>query len=157
MVVEAEFEGNNSQARGASNLRRFFRVLFSRWLVIFGVVVIFVAVMTPILASVLAPYDPYEQDLSQSLQKPSGQHLLGTDSLGRDTLSRLIYGSRNSMLVGVVALSIAATIGIAMGLFAGYFGGWRDHLLMRVMDALFAFPTITLAPIGLSPLANRLR
>ena len=82
---------------------------------IFGVVIILLVVFTAIFAPLLAPYDPYDQNLSESLVKPSSHHLLGTDSLGRDTLSRLIYGSRNSLLVGVVALGIAASIGITHG------------------------------------------
>src|SRR5512143_3639663 len=90
--------------------QRFLRVLFGRKIVIFGVVVILLVVLTAIFVPWLAPYDPYDQDLSQSLALPSAQHLLGTDALGRDTLSRLIFGSRNSLLVGVVALVIAAAV-----------------------------------------------
>jgi ABC-type dipeptide/oligopeptide/nickel transport system permease subunit len=146
-MVQAEILNSNLAGAGGrvSEMRRFTRVLFSRWLVIFGVVIIFLAVITAVFAPLLAPYGPYEQDLAQSLQKPSAQHLLGTDSLGRDTLSRLIYGSRVSLLVGVVALSIAATIGITMGLFAGYLGGWVYTVIMRFIDSLMCFPMIMLA------------
>jgi len=125
--------------------QRFLRVLFSRKIVIFGVVVILLVVLTAIFAPWLAPFDPYDQDLSQSLSLPSTQHLLGTDALGRDTLSRLIFGSRNSLLVGVVALVIAAAVGITMGLFAGYLGGWSYTIIMRLVDSLMCFPMIVLA------------
>jgi peptide/nickel transport system permease protein len=125
--------------------RHFTRVLFSRGLVIFGAAVILVVSLTAIFAPFLAPYDPYDQDLAATLQQPSHAHLLGTDSLGRDTLSRLVYGSRNSLLVGVVALGIAATVGIIMGLLAGYLGGWVYTIIMRFVDSLMCFPMIPLA------------
>ncbi|HTY81675.1 MAG TPA: ABC transporter permease, partial [Dehalococcoidales bacterium] len=126
----------------ANETRRFFRVLFGRPLVVFGVVIILLVVFTAIFAPLLAPYDPYNQDLSASLAKPSAQHLLGTDQLGRDTLSRLIYGTQNSLLVGVVALGIAAAVGISLGLIAGYFGGWVYAVIMRFIDSLMCFPMI---------------
>jgi peptide/nickel transport system permease protein/oligopeptide transport system permease protein len=81
------------------------------------------------------------------MQKPSGTHLLGTDNFGRDTLSRIIYGSRVSLMVGVLALGIAALVGMTLGLLAGYFGGWIQTVIMRVMDALMAFPMLVLALI----------
>ncbi len=140
-----------------SELRRFVRVLFGRPLVIFGVVIILLVILVAIFAPLLAPYDPYEQDLSQSLVKPSAAHLLGTDSLGRDTLSRLIFGTRNSLLVGVVALGIAAVIGITMGLFAGYLGGWVYTVIMRFIDSLMCFPMILLALVIAALLGGGLR
>ena len=87
-------------------------LLFSRGVVVLSTIVILFVIAVAIFAPLLAPYDPYDQELGQALLKPSTQHLLGTDSLGRDTLSRLIFGSRNSLMVGVVALGIAAIIGI---------------------------------------------
>ena len=128
-----------------SEFERFRRVFFGRGIVIFGAVVILLFILTAIFAPFLAPYDAYEQDLSSSLLQPGRGHLLGTDSLGRDTLSRLIYGSRNSLMVGVVALGIAAFIGITMGLLAGYFGGWIYTVIMRFIDSLMCFPMILLA------------
>jgi peptide/nickel transport system permease protein len=128
-----------------SERQRFMRVLFSRKIVIFGSVVIALVILTAIFAPLLAPYDPYDQDLSSSLALPSNQHLLGTDALGRDTLSRLIFGSRNSLMVGVVALAIAAAVGITLGLIAGYMGGWIYTIIMRLVDSLMCFPMIVLA------------
>jgi peptide/nickel transport system permease protein len=134
-----------ADVRPTSEFQRFIRVLFSRPLVIFGTVIIVLVIVVAAIAPLLAPYDPYEQDLAQSLVKPSSTHWLGTDSLGRDTLSRLIYGSRNSLMVGIVALGIAAIIGISMGLFAGFLGGWVYTVIMRFIDALMCFPMILLA------------
>ena len=137
--------------------RRFLRVLFSRGLVIFGTVTIVLVIIVAIFAPLLAPYDPYEQNLSQSLLQPSPQHLLGTDSLGRDTLSRLIFGSRNSLMVGIVALGIAAIVGITMGLLAGYLGGWVYTVIMRFIDSLMCFPMILLALVIASLLGGGMR
>jgi peptide/nickel transport system permease protein len=123
-----------------------FRVLINRGVVVFGLIIIFLLFMASIFAPWLAPYDPYDQNLEQILQQPSRQHILGTDDLGRDTLSRLIYGARNSLMVGLVALVIAATIGMAIGLLAGYFGSsWINTILMRFIDSLMCLPMILLA------------
>jgi peptide/nickel transport system permease protein len=140
-----------------SEAKRFLRVLFGRPLVVFGVVIILLVVLTAIFAPLLAPYDPYNQDLSVWLTKPSAQHILGTDQLGRDTLSRLIYGSRNSLLVGVVALGIAAIVGISLGLVAGYSGGWVYSVVMRFVDSLMCFPMILLALVIATLLGGGMR
>jgi peptide/nickel transport system permease protein len=140
-----------------SEVKRFLRVLFGRPLVIFGVVIILLVIFTAIFAPLLAPYNPYKQDLSAPLAKPSSQHLLGTDQLGRDTLSRLIYGTRNSMLVGLVALGIAALVGIFLGLIAGYFGGWIYTVIMRFVDSLMCFPMILLALVIATLLGGGMR
>lgn len=97
-----------------------------------------------ILAPLLARQDPSYQDYNAIFAKPSGAHLLGTDNLGRDTLTRLFYGARISLTVGIASIAIALVIGIAMGLAAGYFGGWLDDVIMRVVDAVFAFPALLL-------------
>ena len=124
-----------------SEFKRFLRVLFSRGLVIFGIVIILLVILVAIFAPLLAPYDPYEQYWDQTLLTPSTQHLLGTDSLGRDIVSRLIFGSRNSLMVGVVALAIAAIFGMSLGLLAGYFGGWTNTIIMRFIDSMMSFPS----------------
>jgi ABC-type dipeptide/oligopeptide/nickel transport system permease subunit len=127
-----------------SELRRFRKVFFNRPLVIFGTVVLVIFLIVCAFGPWIAPYDPYYQDLKQVLVSPSSAHLLGTDYLGRDTLSRLIYGARTSLLVGVVALAIAAAIGMTAGLVAGYFGGWVNSIIMRIIDAMMSFPMILL-------------
>jgi len=128
-----------------SVFKRFFRVFFSRGVVIFGLVVIVVLMITAIFAPWIAPYDPYKQDLTNVKSQPSAEHLLGTDTLGRDTLSRIIYGSRTSLLVGFVAIGFASAVGMTLGLIAGYFGGITYAIIMRLVDALMAFPMILLA------------
>jgi ABC-type dipeptide/oligopeptide/nickel transport system permease subunit len=133
------------------------RVLFSRKIVVFGIVVIFVILIAAIFAPLLAPYDPYEQHMSQALLQSSRQHILGTDTFGRDTLSRLIYGTRNSLMVAVTCLLIASTCGMAIGLVAGYFGGWVYIVLMRFVDALMCFPTLLLALVVAAVLGGGLK
>ena len=102
------------------------------------------AIIAAIFSPLLAPYDPYHLSLREMLQQPSLHHLLGTDELGRDMLSRLIYGSRIAILVGAVAVTVSGTIGILLGLLAGYFGGWVDSTIMRFMDTLMALPPLVL-------------
>ena len=128
-----------------SAFKRFTRVFFGRGVVVFGIVVILILVFTAAFAPLLAPYHPYKQDLNNILSKPTSKHLLGTDTVGRDTLSRIIYGSRTSLLVGFVAIFVAATIGMFLGLMAGYFGGISYTVIMRLIDALMTFPMILLA------------
>jgi peptide/nickel transport system permease protein len=134
-------EGNSR----ISEFRRFLRVLWGRKVVAFGIVVVILFLVTAIFAPLLSPYDPYEQQLKQRLLPPSSEHLLGTDDLGRDTFSRIIYGSRNALIVGVISVSIAATAGIIFGLIGGYYGGWLYSILMRFVDTLMCFPSILLA------------
>ncbi len=93
----------------------------------------------------IAPYNPNEQNVMNSLKQPSREHLLGTDALGRDIASRVIYGSRTSLLIGVVVVGFSAVFGMALGLIAGYFGRWVYTIIMRVIDALMAFPMLVLA------------
>jgi ABC-type dipeptide/oligopeptide/nickel transport system permease subunit len=128
-----------------SETRRFFRVFLSRGLVIFGLIILIIFFITATAGPLFAPYDPNTQNLKEILLSPTTEHLLGTDYLGRDTLSRLIYGARTSIMVGVVALGIAAFIGVAAGLLAGYYGSWVNAIIMRIIDALMSFPMILLA------------
>ena len=118
---------------GNREFNRFARVFFGRGVVIFGAVVILLAVFAAIFAPFIAPYDPYDQDLANSLLQPSWQHLLGTDPLGQDILSRLIFGSRNVLLVGLVSVGIASSLGMFVGLIAGYYQGWVYNILMRTI------------------------
>jgi peptide/nickel transport system permease protein len=131
--------------RQVGSLRRFTRVFLSRPVVVFGAVAVVALVLMAIFAPLIAPYDPYAQDLGQVLQDPSREHLMGTDTLGRDTLSRIIYGSRVALLVGVGTVAVAATIGTTLGLVAAYFGGWTFTVIMRLTDAMMAIPALLLA------------
>jgi peptide/nickel transport system permease protein len=140
-----------------SELTRFRKVLFGRPVVAISGILILIVLVVAIFGPWLAPYDPYEQNLSQSLAQPSTIHLLGTDVLGRDILSRLIYGSRNSLMVGIVALGVAALFGMSLGLLAGYFTGWVNNVIMGFIDALMCFPMILLALILASLLGGGMR
>ncbi|MPZ78463.1 MAG: ABC transporter permease subunit, partial [Deltaproteobacteria bacterium] len=98
-----------------------------------------------VFAPALAPHDPNRQDLANDLQVVAPEHPFGTDKLGRDILSRTIFGSRISLLVGISTVAISLTIGLVIGSLSGYFGGWLDQTLMRGVDILLAFPGILLA------------
>jgi peptide/nickel transport system permease protein len=124
--------------------RRIFKVMFSRWIVVVGAVIILALIIMALFAPLFAPYNPNETHLSAKLLPPSPQYKLGTDDLGRDVLSRLLYGSRISMLVGIVAVSIAGVFGMGLGLLAGYYGKWIQTIIMRCVDALMAIPPIIL-------------
>ena len=110
-----------------------------------GMVVILILVVAAIFAPLLAPYNPYTVTLESRLQAPGAAHLLGTDELGRDILSRLLYGARVSLWVGIVTVALAGLIGVAGGLVAGYLGGLWDAVIMRLVDVFLAFPVIVLA------------
>lgn len=97
------------------------------------------------IGPLLAPYDPYKQVMSDRLQPPSAKYPLGTDHLGRDILSRILYGCRISLAAAILVISLSATLGLLLGLTAGYFGGLVDETLMRVTDVFFAFPRLILA------------
>ncbi|HLG11302.1 MAG TPA: ABC transporter permease [Dehalococcoidia bacterium] len=109
-----------------------------------GLVVIAVVALIALAAPLIAPADPSAQDVLNSRQGPSMEHLAGTDSLGRDLLSRLIYGARVSLSVGVFAQAVILGIGLPLGLIAGYRGGWADNAIMRFTDLVFAFPDLLL-------------
>ena len=146
MVVKATTNAEFSEiSPRVSEWRRFVRVFLQRRIVAFGLAVLFILTVVAIFAGPLAPYDPYAQELDNILQQPSGTHLLGTDSIGRDTLSRLIYGTRTALEVGFVTVFIATIIGVTLGILAGYFSGWVNNVIMRFTDILMPFPMIVLA------------
>jgi len=128
-----------------NEFKRFLKVFLGRPVVVFGAIVIVILFICAIFPSWIAPYDPVKQDLKNVLLQPSSEHLLGTDALGRDLLSRIIFGARTAVIVGVVALGIAAVSGMILGLIAGYFGGLTYAIIMRFIDALMAFPILLLA------------
>ena len=112
---------------------------------ILGLSVLLVLIFAAVFAEQISPYDPYKVNYSNFKQPPSAEHFIGTDELGRDGFSRLIYGARISLLVGFSVSSISVTIGVALGAIAGYFGGIADMIIMRVVDLLIAFPFLVLA------------
>jgi peptide/nickel transport system permease protein len=125
--------------------RRFSKVFFSRGIVVFGLVVLILLLITAVFAPWIAPYDPNQIDPGATLSGLSKAHLLGADKLGRDTLSRLIFGTRTALIVGFVTVFISSAIGITLGLIAGRFTGVLGGIIMRAMDALMCCPMILLA------------
>lgn len=116
-----------------------------RTFIFIGALILILLLGVAILAPVLAPHHPTEQNLAMDLLASSKDHPLGTDKLGRDILSRILYGARISVLVGISTVSVSLLIGLLVGSLSGYFGGWVDQLLMRLVDVLLAFPGILLA------------
>ncbi|HEX7124263.1 MAG TPA: ABC transporter permease [Thermodesulfobacteriota bacterium] len=125
-------------------LRDFLRRLAKNRLAVASAVVILLAAVAAIFAPALSPYDPNALDLAAQLSPPSAAHPLGTDDLGRDVLSRMLYGARISLSVGFVAVGIAIAIGIVLGGIAGYYGGRLDQFIMWLVDVMLVFPTIFL-------------
>jgi ABC-type dipeptide/oligopeptide/nickel transport system permease subunit len=111
----------------------------------FGAAVVLAAILVALFAPVLAPHNPLKQDLGNALAPPGRSHLLGTDNVGRDVLSRMIWGTRISLAAGFVSVAIAMVAGSLLGLLAGYAGGRIDALVMRLMDAVLSFPPLVLA------------
>ena len=111
----------------------------------FGVTIVAVTILMALFAPLLAPYDPNRPDFMAALQGPTADHFFGTDELGRDVFTRILYGARVSLMVGIVAVFGSLAAGGLIGIIGGYLGGFWDTLLMRLMDVLFAFPSILLA------------
>jgi peptide/nickel transport system permease protein len=142
---------------GISGFRRFRRVFFSRKVVTFGLIIIALLIIAAVFAPILAPYNPYEQNLNSLLLQPSREHILGTDALGRDTLSRVIYGAQVSLIVGIIAILISGTVGMTLGLTAGYFGGTTYAIIMRCVDTLMSLPMMVLVLVMASMLGGGLK
>ncbi|MBR1919126.1 MAG: ABC transporter permease [Spirochaetales bacterium] len=128
-----------------NNLKRTLRVIVSRPVSLFGFAILVLFVLVAIFCYQLAPYDPNEINLAESLAKPGMKHILGTDENGRDILSRIIVGSRVTLEIAIVSVFVAGSIGSVLGLVSGYFGGKVDIIIMRITDALMCIPKIALA------------
>lgn len=139
MRALARFPDEATLRRHALRERRWSNVTFS-----VGLGIIALAVTASILAPLLAPYDPNEIDLAHKLTAPSWEHLLGTDTFGRDILSRVLYAVRLDLVVVVIVTYVPLVIGMVVGAYAGYDGGWLDSLAMRLVDAVIAFPFLVL-------------
>lgn len=120
-------------------------VVFERLSTKIAAVLVLVFIFTAVFAPVLAPYDPLSQSILNINKQPSWEHWLGTDQFGRDVMSRMIHGSRNSLIFGLLSPIFAAILGVTLGVTAGYFGGIVDRLISRVVDMLMAFPELLLA------------
>ncbi len=128
-----------------SETRRALRLFLRHRGAVIGAVLVLLFGVMALSADVIAPYDPLAQDLTHRLEAPSAAHWLGTDDFGRDVLSRVLFGSRVSLRLGLVAVAVALLFGGTLGLLAGYYGGWFDLVAMRVMDLMLAFPSILMA------------
>lgn len=126
-------------------LRDALRRLFRNKLAIIGMVLLGLFVFCAIFAPWIAPYDPIAQDITRRREPPSWKHPFGLDEVGRDLLSRVIYGARVSLYVGVASVSLAIVVGTLIGAISGYAGGWIDNIIMRIMDIMLAFPSLLLA------------
>ncbi len=134
-------ERNYNRGLRRRSLRKFKR---HKTGIIGGIILLFY-IITAVFAPYISKFDPIAQNLSERLQPPSWKHLLGTDYAGRDIFSRIIYGTRISLTIGFVSVSLALIFGTILGITSGYFGGWWDILIMRIIDIMLAFPTILLA------------
>ena len=112
---------------------------------VFGLGIVLLLVFAAIFVPYLAPYSPFDQNLQAALRAPGGEYLLGTDELGRDILSRILWGSRITLSIIVIVSIIVAPIGLLVGCFAGYYGGWLDTVLMRITELFLSFPSLILA------------
>jgi len=138
----------------SENTRRFFRTLFGRKLVVASAIIILFFMLCAVASPLLATQDPDAQNLSEFLQGVSSKHWLGTDQYGRDLYSRIVYGARIAFLVGILSVLISGVIGTFVGLISGYFGGWVDDVLMRVIEAVMAIPALILALALVAILGN---
>src|SRR5215208_3693906 len=145
-----------SDVKARSRREDFVRAFFSNHLALFGGIVISLFILMAVFAPLVAPYDPLAQNLTEKFARPSLAHPFGQDELGRDILSRIIYGARISLTAGLAAVALATVVGTIVGLTAGYLGRWPDSLLMRMMDVLLAFPSILLAIVIVSILGPSL-
>ncbi|MEW6240170.1 MAG: ABC transporter permease [Chloroflexota bacterium] len=139
------------------SLKELAELVWSSRTAMLGLVMVLAWVFIAIFAPLLTSYSPLEQDYMSVNKGPSAEHILGTDTLGRDVWSRVAYGARTILSLGPISVFVAFLVGLALGLPAGYYGGWLDEAIMRVLDSLMAFPTILLymiiiSAVGASPL-----
>jgi peptide/nickel transport system permease protein len=134
------------------SLKEFAELVLASPTAVIGLIVVLLWVLVAVFAPLLTTYTPLEQDYKFVNKPPSAQHLLGTDNLGRDVWSRVAYGARTILSLGPLSVFVAFLVGLALGLPAGYYGGWVDETVMRILDALMAFPTILLYMIIISAL-----
>ena len=137
IIKEDDFQYEKVKGNQLSRMWHSFK---KRKVAVLGLVIVIFYVLVAIFADRLAPYDPTKQDLIHMLETPSADHILGTDEVGRDLFSRIIYGARISMKVGFMAVGIAFAIGVPLGIMSGYFGGKVDLVMMRIVDIIYSLP-----------------
>lgn len=141
--MAADDGGHDAGAPTAST--RLLRKFANNKAAVAGTIILAILVFLALFAPLLSPYDPVQLNLAQAFQPPSWQHWFGTDNLGRDMLTRIMYGGRYTLLIGVVAVAIATVIGVPLGLLSGYFGGMADMVIQRVADIMLSFNPFLLA------------
>jgi ABC-type dipeptide/oligopeptide/nickel transport system permease subunit len=140
-----------------SGTKMFLKRFIGNWHAVIGLGLILSLVLLCLFAPFISHYDPVEQDLSKALLAPSPQHLLGTDYLGRDLLTRILYGGRLTLTISFLSVALGLAIGLPLGAISGYFGGWADMLIQRVTDILLSFPSFLLALMLVSMLGIGVR
>jgi peptide/nickel transport system permease protein len=129
----------------ASNNSRFWRMLLTSPAGVIGLIIVVTLIVAAVFAPWIAPFDPLQMGAGRRLVPPDAKHWFGTDEFGRDMFSRVIYGARLTLQIGLIAVSISLVSGLLLGLFAGYAGGWTERILMRLVDVLFSFTEILIA------------
>lgn len=138
-------------------LKQTWRGLRKNRLAMFGLALIVLLLLIAVFADVIAPYEVDAQDLANKFMKPGAKHIFGTDEFGRDIFSRIVYGSRYSLMIGAVAATLSAVIGMLVGSLAGFYGGKTDNLLMRLIDIMLAIPSTLLGISIVAALGNGIR
>ena len=144
------------ESQRISSLQRSMRAFAARKVNIAALIGVLLFVAVAVFADTIAPYDPNETSFFDRLKDPSAEHLLGTDTLGRDIFSRLVFGTRVSLLVGTFSVLIAAAIGTVLGMCCAYFHGWFDNLIMRICEAFRAIPQVIMATVLIAILGNKM-
>lgn len=150
-------ELEESGALGKKNVNRTLRKLLNNKLAIAGIVIFLIILLSSIFAPLLTKYNPLDVDMNNVLKSPSSQHLFGTDKVGRDVFARVLYGGRISILVGLGSALGCAAIGVLLGCYAGYKGGWFDRIVVRLSEIFMSFPQLVLVLMLVSILGQSLR
>jgi peptide/nickel transport system permease protein len=143
-VIEVKPELDMSDVKRRSQLQEIWRRFKKNKRALVGLVMLVILIIAALFAPVLTPYDPLEPNYANRLQSPNGSHWFGTDELGRDILTRVLYGTRISLTVGLIAVTISCIAGCVLGSIAGYYGGKIDNVIMRFIDVIMAIPAILL-------------
>lgn len=158
LAVQLTQNSSNNNTSQVKEWHRFVRIFIARPAVTMGCFILLLFIIVAVFARWLAPFNPNQMNMMVTLAQPGiDGYLLGTDTLGRDVLSRLIFGARIALIVGFVTTTISAVVGITLGITAGYFGGWVNTIIMRATDALIAFPRVLLALVIASVLGGGIR
>ncbi|GIO26639.1 nickel transporter permease [Ornithinibacillus bavariensis] len=152
-VEQGKVKSTKSRSLGMEAL---FRLLRSKTSIV-GLIIILILMITALFAPLIATHDPTVQSIPNRYQAPSSEHILGTDELGRDIFSRIVFGTRISIQIGLIAVGISMVVGVFLGAVAGYFGKWVDQIVMRFIDIMMAFPSILLAIALVAVLGPNLR